>query len=40
MENWLISGEPLLHDAKLGETIVHVDDLTQKREDFEKTVQA
>ncbi|XP_037933014.1 spectrin beta chain, non-erythrocytic 5 isoform X1 [Teleopsis dalmanni] len=40
LENWIISREPLLKDAKLGDSIPQVEDLIRRHQDFEKTVAA
>ncbi|XP_053955094.1 spectrin beta chain, non-erythrocytic 5 isoform X2 [Anastrepha ludens] len=40
LENWIISREPLLKDAKLGDSIPQVEDLLRRHQDFEKTVAA
>lgn len=40
LESWLISREPQLREAKLGENIGQVEDLLRRHEDFEKTVAA
>ncbi|XP_052120778.1 spectrin beta chain, non-erythrocytic 1 isoform X4 [Frankliniella occidentalis] len=40
LENWLQSREATLHDPKLGESILQVEELIRKHEDFEKTIEA
>lgn len=40
LEGWLVSREPVLKDAKLGESIGQVEELIRRHEDFEKTVEA
>lgn len=40
LENWITSREPLLKDAKLGDSIPQVEDLLRRHQDFEKTVAA
>lgn len=40
LESWIVSREPQLKEAKLGETIGQVEDLIRRHEDFEKTVAA
>ncbi|XP_055551148.1 spectrin beta chain, non-erythrocytic 1 isoform X2 [Wyeomyia smithii] len=40
IENWIITRQVQLKDAKLGDSIAQVEDLIRKHEDFEKTVAA
>lgn len=40
LENWLQSREAMLHDPKLGDSILQVEELIRKHEDFEKTIEA
>lgn len=40
LENWLIVRESALRDGKVGESIIQVEDLIRKHEDFEKTITA
>lgn len=40
LEGWIVSREPQLKDAKLGESIGQVEELIRRHEDFEKTVEA
>lgn len=38
LENWLVVRESTLRDGKVGESIIQVEDLIRKHEDFEKTI--
>lgn len=40
LESWIVSREPQLKDAKLGDSIAQSEDLIRRHEDFEKTVAA
>lgn len=40
LENWLCIREDILNDGKYGETIVQVEELIRKHDDFEKTIIA
>lgn len=40
LESWIYSREPQLKDKKFGESIVQVEELIRRHEDFEKTVEA
>ena len=40
LENWIVVREETLADAKLGNTIMEVEDIIKKHEDFEHTIKA
>lgn len=40
LESWIHSREPQLKDHKMGESIIQVEELIRRHEDFEKTVEA
>lgn len=40
LENWIVIRESNLKDGKTGESIIQVEDLIRKHEDFEKTIYA
>lgn len=40
LDNWLMVREGTLRDGKIGDTIIQVEDLIRKHEDFEKTIIA